>query len=78
MYEEKIFKEYDIVGFELEPENIVFDWVRDTLHEMRKENYDFADARNNDEYGGFYKISIERFDSKEELKNHQATIDQFL
>ncbi len=78
MYEEETFKESDIAGYEFAPENIVFEWLSEELHKMIKEQGELADSCDDEEHCGYYKITIERFDSKKELEQNQERMDRFI
>jgi len=71
MYEEKIFKEVDIFRINFDPNNTVFSWLYETFYNM-------LNGQLEREHEVYYKISIERFDSKEELENAQAIQNRFI
>ena len=64
IYEEEIFKESEIAPLHHSSENPISSWIDEVLYDMIR-NHD------NGEHTGFYKISIVRFNSEEELKDYQ-------
>lgn len=65
MYIDKIFKESEIAYVEFSPENIALIWLDKKLYDTTTHNH------NNGKCDGYYKITIERFDSEEEVKDDQ-------
>lgn len=64
MYEEKIFKESEIAPLHHSSENPISSWLDEKMYDMIRNH-------NDGEHSGYYKISIERFDSEEELEDYQ-------
>jgi hypothetical protein len=78
MRESDIFEECEVSGALLESENPVISWISDTIYEMIHAQGHQADRKCSDGdkyFGNFFKITIECFNSKEELEQNQEMMD---
>lgn len=81
MRESKVFKENEVSDVILEAESSVSEWIIDTIYEMIHEQgyHPGRKCYDGDQYfGDYYKITIERFNSKKELKQNQKMMDRFI
>jgi hypothetical protein len=81
MRESKDFDECAVSGAMLESENPVITWISDTFEEMIHAQGHQAGRKcyDDDEYfGNYFKITIECFNSKEELEQNQEMMDKFI
>lgn len=81
MRESKVFKEDEVSDVILEPENTVFPWIIDTIYDMIHAKGHQTGRKCYDEdgyFGNYFKITIDCFDSKEELELHQEMMDRFI
>ena len=81
MRESKVFDECEVSGAMLESENPVITWISHTIYEMIHEQGHQTGRKcyDGDEYfGNYFKITIECFDSKEELEQNQEMMDRFI
>lgn len=81
MRESNVFNECDASGALLESENPVIAWISDTIYEMihAQGHKAYRKCDDGDEYSGnYFKITIECFNLKKELEQHQEMMNKFI